>query len=679
MRSLLRLLGLGVLTVAACGDPTPTQIVLLVDADFSVRERADALRVTLRGQAGADLTETVLVYGDDEAIGFPRPIAVVPRGGDADRSLEAVVEALEAPDAASFVSARLIADFVAEQQLLIRITLTADCIDVAPTCTDTETCMAGVCADAREAWPEEPFEERTLPSCPAGTVLDDASDACVPAVLCDPGSAPTIEGTCEPCDETQHCPGGAQPAVACTQWRVTDRDPATACPTTIALTAGQDHACALADTGAVSCWGSTASGATAVPPLPGHTAGIAAGTFHTCALSEGGEVTCWGSDSQGQLQVPPLSGAPIRIAAGAFHTCTLSDTAVVQCWGDDAAGQATVPALPGTTVAVAAGGSQSCALSNAGDVTCWGDAAPVPPLPETTVALSVGSGHACARSDGGSVTCWGNDGDGESSVPPLDGEAASVAAGFRHSCAAHGAGEVTCWGASFDGILDPPALPGETVELVAGSDFTCARTDAGEVTCWGRNEQGAEAPDPLGTLRAGCDVLAQTGCFEGEACRHDGLGLSRCVEEGEVPVSGVCDEVNPCVVGAVCITGRCIGYCDTTDGLPECEPVASGSSVGLLFPACDPFLQNCWTGWGCDFGSAAMICLPAGLGTDGDACSSKRDCSPDHTCVTFDGVSYACQAFCDSAAQDCSFGSCVAFDTSGDVFWPDNLGACDTF
>ncbi|MFW6052242.1 MAG: RCC1 domain-containing protein [Myxococcota bacterium] len=668
------------LLAVGCGEETPTQIVLLVDADATVRERAEELVVTLRGQQGADVTETILVYGDDEPVGFPRPIAVVPRDGDADRSLEAVVDAVETAAESPFVSARLIADFVAGEQILIRVTLTASCIDPPETCSDTETCVDGTCVDARDAWEREPFDESELP-CPPGT-LESPDGECVPVMSCDSGEAPDEEGLCQPCDASQFCPGGTEPAEQCTQWFVPDRDPATPCPKTIDLTAGQSHACALADSGTVSCWGSTDRGGTTVPELPGTTVQLAAGLWFTCALSDGGEVTCWGNDSDDQTTVPSELASADRIAAGRAHACALLRTGDVECWGAGANGQITVPSLPGTTVDIAAGGDQTCAVNEAGTVTCWGLDDTVPALPSTTVELALGKGsgavQTCARSDGGTVTCWGNDASGQADVPTLSGTAVAVAAGLRHSCAAHGDDQLTCWGADFDGILNAPALPRSTVELVAGTDFTCARSHLGEVSCWGRNDAPGVVPDPLGTRRSGCDVLAQTGCFEGEACRlADSSGGTQCSEEGTVPVSGVCDETAPCVAGAVCATGgRCLAYCDVTEGDSTCHQADFVLEVGLSYPACDLFEQDCWPGWGCYLGMDATLCFPEGTGTNGGFCDSNADCAAGFLCLVGGGDG-TCRQLCDTSTPDtCDSGSCSALDTTGTPFAPDTLGAC---
>jgi hypothetical protein len=132
------------------------------------------------------------------------------------------------------------------------------------------------------------------------------------------------------------------------------------------IVAGEDHTCALLDTGSVRCWGLGASGRLGY----GNTNDI--GDNETPASA--GDVT--------------VGGTAVQIDAGAFHTCVLLDTGAVRCWGlggtgrlgygnstnigDDetpaSAGDVTV----GGAVAQIVTGSQTCALLVAGSVRCWG-------------------------------------------------------------------------------------------------------------------------------------------------------------------------------------------------------------------------------------------------------------------------------------------------------------------
>jgi alpha-tubulin suppressor-like RCC1 family protein len=147
--------------------------------------------------------------------------------------------------------------------------------------------------------------------------------------------------------------------------------------TAVAITGGNDHTCAILDNGRVRCWGQGFSGQLgygntdnvgddetpgSVGPVnlgAGRTAvAISAGDDHTCAVLDNGAVRCWGSNSDGQLGYPstgnvgddetPDSVGPVAIgsgrtavaiAAGALHTCALLDHGSVRCWGAGNDGQ----------------------------------------------------------------------------------------------------------------------------------------------------------------------------------------------------------------------------------------------------------------------------------------------------------------------------------------------------
>lgn len=83
---------------------------------------------------------------------------------------------------------------------------------------------------------------------------------------------------------------------------------------------------------------------------------IACGSYHTCALLDTGAVRCWGSSHLGQLGYgddrtigdtePPSSagdvdvgGKVIAIAAGGSDTCAILETGGVRCWGNNRSGQ----------------------------------------------------------------------------------------------------------------------------------------------------------------------------------------------------------------------------------------------------------------------------------------------------------------------------------------------------
>ena len=79
------------------------------------------------------------------------------------------------------------------------------------------------------------------------------------------------------------------------------------------ITAGQNHACAVRETGALVCWGANNAGQLGIGstspqgrPLPTQVpylrevTDVDAGEVHTCAIAAGG-LYCWGNNANGQL------------------------------------------------------------------------------------------------------------------------------------------------------------------------------------------------------------------------------------------------------------------------------------------------------------------------------------------------------------------------------------------
>ncbi len=96
-----------------------------------------------------------------------------------------------------------------------------------------------------------------------------------------------------------------------------------------AIAAGGRHTCALLSDGAVECWGyneqgqlgngtttpTARPGAAGVVGLASDITAISAGDNHTCAITSGGEVKCWGYNSAGQLNAdePEVSAVPLAV------------------------------------------------------------------------------------------------------------------------------------------------------------------------------------------------------------------------------------------------------------------------------------------------------------------------------------------------------------------------------
>jgi alpha-tubulin suppressor-like RCC1 family protein len=313
-----------------------------------------------------------------------------------------------------------------------------------------------------------------------------------------------------------------------------------------AVDAGDFHACAILETGAVRCWGNNGSGQLgygntttigddespdAAGPVdlgPGRTAtAIAAGGRHTCAVLDDGAVRCWGDNASGQLGIgttdalgddePPRAVGAVQlgrrataITAGDSHTCALLDDGSVRCWGNAFLGQL-------------GSGSQD----DIGDNETPDSVAPVKlGVGRTATSISAGDSFTCALLDDGSVRCWGDNFDGQlgrgdnrrvgddetpDAVPPVSlgagRTAIAISASERNACAVLDTGAVRCWGNNTYGQLGhgntdtigddetpdtagPVQLGGRAIAVDTGDLHACAILEGGAVRCWGNSLAG---------------------------------------------------------------------------------------------------------------------------------------------------------------------------------------------
>ncbi len=343
-----------------------------------------------------------------------------------------------------------------------------------------------------------------------------------------------------------------------------------AAQTATGVEAGYWHTCAMTTGGGATCWGANGfgrlgDGTTTNRPVPvpvsGLDSGVAAmtaGDEHTCALTDGGGVMCWGANSHGSLgdgttedrwtpaSVSALASGVVAIAAGTAHTCALTTGGGVKCWGQNGALQLGVPnSISGPTyrttavqvstltsgvAAIAAGGAHSCALTDGGAVLCWGfnsrgqlgdgttqgrfSPATVSGLESGVVAIAAGLEHTCALTDGGGVTCWGWNGHGQvgdgteddrwtpAPVTGLGSGVAAIGAGPLHTCAVTDGGGAMCWGLNENHQLGDETtedrstptpvsgLASGVAAITAGAFHTCVLTSGGGVKCWGGDTDG---------------------------------------------------------------------------------------------------------------------------------------------------------------------------------------------
>lgn len=290
-----------------------------------------------------------------------------------------------------------------------------------------------------------------------------------------------------------------------------------------AVTSGAYFSCALNrnidnTNSAVQCWGNNASGQlgngttidssspVTISGLTAETVTISTGNQHACAVDNTGALQCWGNNVAGQLgnglttssnnpvNVNGLASGVTAVTAGYLHTCALTTTGGVKCWGSNSFGQ-----LGNATFANATTPQDVTGLTN------------------NVVAIQAGSYHTCALTVTGQVSCWGNNSNGQlgtgvgantvSNIPlnvaGLSNGIAALAAGHQHSCALSNNKQLQCWGSNGFGQLGngaiadsptPVAIAGDNnnyTAINAGAYHTCALDSLGEVQCWGFNNFGA--------------------------------------------------------------------------------------------------------------------------------------------------------------------------------------------
>jgi len=263
-----------------------------------------------------------------------------------------------------------------------------------------------------------------------------------------------------------------------------------------AISAGNEHACALTFDGRILCWGNNANSR------------LGRTTSDTCSLGAGpiaGTVPCGKTPQEINC---PGGGAPCRyvaLDAGLSHTCAIDTAGAAWCWGDNMSSQL----------------GFRCAAEDK-DPNCKATATPrkviVPFTPGEGVpvfsSVSAGVAHTCAVSTLGNVYCWGANFDGQLGSPGLDAPRivpssnryATVSAGFTHTCAVVTSGDLDCWGTNVELQIRPfntsdtfsptsvrgfhPGLVGKVTRVATNRFATCAHADVSGVVCWGNGIAG---------------------------------------------------------------------------------------------------------------------------------------------------------------------------------------------
>ena len=191
------------------------------------------------------------------------------------------------------------------------------------------------------------------------------------------------------------------------------------------ISVGSGFACAVLLTGAAKCWGNNMMGqlgngsyqSTSQSNLiPSNVLGVegivalSAGDNHSCAVVASGKMKCWGSGFEGQLGAG-LEGTEIGqlFQNGLVPLDVVADQNATGLFVD--------------AVSISTGPSLSCAVRSAGTVACWGTPiglsmayilAPVNVSGLSNVmAIATGQNLACAITSTREVSCWGEGGSGQ--------------------------------------------------------------------------------------------------------------------------------------------------------------------------------------------------------------------------------------------------------------------------
>ena len=253
----------------------------------------------------------------------------------------------------------------------------------------------------------------------------------------------------------------------------------------VAIAAGERFTCAVHRDGGVSCWGSNHVGElghgleVSEIHLPTRVLGVAdavaisAGNDAACTISSSGAVTCWG---WGVVAGPPQAVDGLSdvtaISIGGSLTCAVVSGGDVYCWSTYVGGS-TPRKMPGLAdvVDVAMGFGTGCAVHRDGDVSCWGN----------NNVGQVGDGTREKRTEPVRLA-----GISDAIDVSLGRQTTEVTA---HSCVLHRDGDVSCWGGNERGQLGdgtgehrPYPQRAETFPVFAGSESPVL--DRGLLLAW---------------------------------------------------------------------------------------------------------------------------------------------------------------------------------------------------
>ena len=323
----------------------------------------------------------------------------------------------------------------------------------------------------------------------------------------------------------------------------TSTQPASAATTLRQVEVGQNHACVLDGSGAVTCWGEDSAGQVSDwgkwRYRSQRFAQISAGSFFTCGILTNGSVMCWGYPEQengahregdhrdwedwaaapdaeyaGWVNTPPgdVEFKPGSLSVGNYHACAIKTSGELACWGKAGDARLVIPtdedgeAITDWTL-VEAGWAHACAIREGGSVTCFGRAThgradgPAGAGPFTDVTL--GQYNGCALATDGSVECWGAHA-GLAQYNPLINTAPAgvtftaieMSTTDFHSCGIARDGAIHCWGIVLSNAAFPRVTPpsGSFASISVGTTNSCALDSSGSLTCWGDDNSSLLEP-----------------------------------------------------------------------------------------------------------------------------------------------------------------------------------------
>ena len=177
------------------------------------------------------------------------------------------------------------------------------------------------------------------------------------------------------------------------------------------------NTCAIRNDGDVYCWGRNGNGQLGIGSMGSSTwkdrptktnnlgsdaVSVSMGEQHTCAVLDTGVLKCWGRNNHGQIGVGSGGDkdAPQTVNVGSgrtttsvylgyHHTCAILDDQSVKCWGRNQDGELGV-------------GSTTSSFNTPQSINSLG-------TNRHAISLALGEGFTCALLDDGSIKCWGQD------------------------------------------------------------------------------------------------------------------------------------------------------------------------------------------------------------------------------------------------------------------------------